>query len=376
MLPVTTAKAVNSLPDGWRVEKIGLKACDNPVIADSSVDDLVESSSAPLPSDFVELISTVSRKRAIAPEQEISMGLGLLDNEERWEMVRTYAVEGGGDVKVERYHDHRLFSGCFFGRASSYLPDVPIDVAAHSFLFFEERAKWDYQVADFRVLQAPDANNLLHFRMHAVPFSDRDFVVFHALARRVKGHRGFVFMMRQADDGFAPASKKYVRGQIPLNFLRIEEDIDRGGISWRAISTVDPRLPFTPHWFVNLFVPNEINRWIVAFRKHCLGVLKSGLESSGLACAGLFAREAAEKSMALKAVETEYGTEDTDNEQDNTNHKPSKAAEKIMAPKAGTDNDEDNTNNNPVLTPSKEQTITKRLSFNVHDASENAQIEH
>ena len=106
--------------------------------------------------------------------------------------------------------DAAVFSRCFFGHTRNYLPDVGIHFASHSILEFSECAKTDIQVADFKVFQASYANNILHFRMYAPPFLDRDFVSFHLLARLTGGRRGFMFRMRQVEDRIVPVYRQYV----------------------------------------------------------------------------------------------------------------------------------------------------------------------
>jgi len=236
--------------------------------------------------------------RVILPE-EIALPLELLNkSEDMWNLVQDF-----GSLQMYRYLDRSLWNGSVFGKFSARLPRASKELVAHCVYNFEERVKWDKQAESFCVRAAPMSNDVLRLRLHAPPYSDRDYVVHHVVARHTEG-RGFLVYNRQADDALIPPSKEAVRGRWVTNLMVIMED-PMGGVIVEILTANDPRIPFVSSHFVNMFAQNEVKKWMEALERHCDELQASGCKASSLPCADLFHPKAAVSQVLPNLLEAD-----------------------------------------------------------------------
>lgn len=238
----------------------------------------IQTDPSPVPGNLVDRLVAGRDGHRVIQGDEIALVLQLFTlGEDKWELVKEYP-----GVKVMRYNDHSLFHGCLFGKIFVHVPHATKEQVAHSILNFEERATWDKQVAGFTSWPAPMGNELIRCRIHAPPFSDRDFSVFHCIARHVDG-KGILTYQRYADDNFAPPGRD-VRGHLAIIATTVT-DHPKGGASFSTCTVLDPRIPFMPKWIINAFIPAEFRKWADGLAQNCAKLQAAG---TPLPCAVLF----------------------------------------------------------------------------------------
>eukprot|EP00747_Dinoflagellata_sp_TGD_P065261 gnl/TRDRNA2_/TRDRNA2_154285_c0_seq1.p1 gnl/TRDRNA2_/TRDRNA2_154285_c0~~gnl/TRDRNA2_/TRDRNA2_154285_c0_seq1.p1 ORF type:complete len:401 (+),score=76.27 gnl/TRDRNA2_/TRDRNA2_154285_c0_seq1:87-1289(+) len=276
----------------WVIEPRGLAVFGNPISSpvpaacEQKLQALQTDGPDPSTNLVTRLDSGCDRQRVITPEEVCMLQRLLNQGEEVWELLKEFH---GGRLQFHRHRNRKLFSGALFGRISAHLPRGSKEMVAHAVNNFEERAKWDKQVAGFRMQPVLRGNDVVHLRMHAPPFSDRDFVAFHMLARHTGG-AGFLSYQRAADDSFVPPGNN-VRGSF-VNAL-VVTDHPSGGVKFVSTSVLDPNMRLIPAWLINVFIPSEVAKWIDTLEAHMDKLVAQGLKLSSLPCvtAGLFKPE-------------------------------------------------------------------------------------
>merc|ERR1712137_90624 len=155
----------------------------------------------------------------------------------------------------------------------------------HAFMNFEERTKWDKTCLDFQFYPGPEGKELVHMKLHAPPYSDRDLLSFHTVARHQDGH--ILIYLRQADDAFLPQNGS-VRGHALLNATLIE-DLEGGGVRFTSTNIVDGNLMCKPpERIMNAVVPKEMHRWVQSLEGQCAKLKSKRISPKSLPCAKLF----------------------------------------------------------------------------------------
>mmetsp|Transcript_71523 Transcript_71523/g.155383 ORF Transcript_71523/g.155383 Transcript_71523/m.155383 type:complete len:399 (-) Transcript_71523:12-1208(-) len=230
---------------------------------------------------YVDFLADESNASRIITDDEVAAIMALhREGDSVWEPVKDY-----GNLKVDRYHDRSLFSGCLFGRLTAHLPHATKEHVAHCVMNFAERAKWDATVAGFDAWKGPAGNDVMRFRIHAPPFYDRDFVTLHVLA--LCDGAGILTYQRFAMEELSPPSSKEVRGKFGCIATLIRDHPD-GGVFFRSATVMDPKIPFLPKWLINTFIPMEFNKWIGVLSQRCAEMQKSGITAASLPCAKAF----------------------------------------------------------------------------------------
>jgi len=266
----------------WILEPRGLASCGNATEAPPR--HIVEKLQEPpktckqKPQSYVECLSECSFSNEAVTADEVKQFLELgQSGEQSWDVV-----SDDGLTQVHRYHDRSMCGGVFV-RLSARLPEVSnLSHVAGCYVDFKDRATWDKQMTDFRVLHNVAGSDVLYSILHAPALTDRDFVFFHTICRRADG-KGLLIYMRAADSTFVPPSRA-VRGVLYLTSIEIFEHPE-GGVGIRVLSALDPNILFLPKWIMNALCPSEWRKFVANLTQHC-----KELESQKVAlkCASLF----------------------------------------------------------------------------------------
>lgn len=290
----------------WVLQPRGLELCGNsrapPAPEAKGVNEILESLETGTPvyeTSYEERLSSKCDSKQVITGEEVARFLQLSkQGDDVWEMV--VAEE---KIQVRRHRNRQLFRGSLFVRLTARLANTTCAHVAHCMVNFQDRAQWDKQLDNFRILHTVAGNDVLHCILHAPPLRDRDFVLFFTVWRKVDG-KGILLYSRFADDALSPPTRA-VRAIQYVQATTILED-GTGGVSIETLTAIDPIIPFMPQWIVSWLVPSEFRRWVRSVERRCAELRR---DSAAVPCAALCTagraalKEAAEVAQAFEVLE-------------------------------------------------------------------------
>mmetsp|Transcript_64702 Transcript_64702/g.142780 ORF Transcript_64702/g.142780 Transcript_64702/m.142780 type:complete len:350 (+) Transcript_64702:54-1103(+) len=253
----------------WRFEPGGLAACGNDVDISQGKVDLtrfqaaVQTTTPDLSAKYLERLESGSDSMRVITKEELSQYVELASlGEDAWE-----TVQRDSEIHIRRYRDRKYFGGVFV-KLTGRLPNANAAHAAHCFLNFADRAGWDSQMDNFRVVHRIADNELLYSRLHCPPLTDREFFTYHMLLSHEK--RGGLLIYSRSVDAEMSAMPRSgnVRAHQYMMASEIMDDPE-GGAFFTTISAVDPRIPFMPKWIMSLMMPSEFRKWVSSVARRC-----------------------------------------------------------------------------------------------------------